>query len=42
VTPDDAVVDAIEAVAFTAAAVVVAGLLGAGFVVRALQRRWTR
>ena len=39
-TPDDDLIDAIEAVAITAAATVLAVGLGTGLVVRALRRRW--
>ena len=41
-TPDDDLIEVIEALALTAAAMVVGTVLGAGFVVRAVRRRWAR
>ena len=41
-TPDDDLIEIIEALAVTAAAMVVGTVLGDGFVVRAVRRRWAR
>ena len=39
-TPDDDLIDVIEALAVTAAAMVIGAVLGTGLVVRAVRRRW--
>lgn len=41
-TPDDDLIEVIEALAVTAAAMVVGTVLGTGLVVRAVRRRWAR
>lgn len=41
-TPTDDLIEVIEALAVTAAALVIGTVLGTGLVVRAVRRRWAR